>query len=384
MTGEVMNGVFWISLVAIIYAYIGYPLFLIIFTFFKRNEFVRDESYAPSVSLIIAAYNEEQIIRTKIEQSLALDYPKEKLEILIASDASSDKTDEIARGFSGQGVVLVTQQERRGKTAVQNLAAQQAKGEVLVFSDATTSYKKDALRKLVRNFSDKRIGIVGGKELFNNNKDSQVHKEVSLSWKYERKLRRLESRFNSLIGVSGCIFAIRKELYVNLSEDLIEDFALPLTVLEKGYKVHLETEAIGFEETVINAQDEFRRKVRIVSGGINVLINMRRLLNPFKRPKLAFQLVSHKILRWLAPLFFIGLFVSNAFLLKEGTLFKSLFLLQVGCYGLAILGYLMSRSKLKNKVVKVPFYFCLVNIAAIIGIYRTLFRENKVIWEPIR
>lgn len=366
-----MKILFWISLFWVVYAYAGYMALLAIFGLFKRKKITKKD-IQPDITMIITAYNEEKSMDKKIRNCLELDYPKERLEIIIVSDASTDKTEKIASRYKSERVSVLRMETRGGKTAAQNYAVGFAKGEILVFSDATTIYKKDALRKLVRNFSDEKIGIAAGEEEFNRNKDSHINREVSLSWKYERILRRFENRFNSLIGVSGCIFAIRKNLYEKLNEGLIEDFALPLSVISKGYRVYLEKEAIGFEETAHKAKEEFKRKTRIVTNGINVLFNNRRLLNPFKNFKVFFQLVSHKVFRWLAPIFLFGLLASSAFLLNEGILYKFFFLAQISCYGLAIVGF------------KIPFYFCLVNLAALVGIIKFLFGKNKVIWEPIR
>lgn len=378
-----MKALFWISLFWVVYAYAGYLTLLMVFTLFRRERADKEDIY-PDVTMIIAAFNEEKTIEKKIENCLELDYREENLEIIIVSDASTDRTEEIISRCDSERVKLLRMEERRGKTAAQNYAVSFAKGEILVFSDATTIYRKDALRKLVRNFRDQKVGIVAGEEKFRSNEDSRICKEVSLSWRYERVLRRMESKFNSLIGVSGCIFAIRADLYQKLKENLIEDFALPLNVLEKGYRVYLETEAVGYEEAVLEAKDEFRRKARIVSGGLNVLFNMRRLLNPFKHFKLSFQLVSHKIFRWFTPVFLVGLFISNTLLLNGSILFKLFFLIQLTGYGLAVIGFLLRKNALSIKLFKIPFYFCLVNLAAVIGIFRFLFKENKVIWEPVR
>src|SRR3989338_1476252 len=359
-----MKFIFWVSFFILFYTYIGYAALLYVVSFIKRNKVITDETYAPSISFIIAAYNEQVSIKDKIEKTLALDYPKEKMEIIIASDASTDKTDEIVLQYAKQGVKLCRMDERRGKTQVQNLAVSKAKGEILVFSDATTIYKKDAIKKLVRNFADKKIAIVAGEEEFI--KKGIMYKQVSVTWNYEKFLRRLESRFNSLIGVSGCIFAIRKNLYEKLSSGLIEDFTLPLLVLEKGYKVHLEEGAIGYEEPVSRSQDEFKRKARIVSNGISVVMNMRRLLNPFRNFKIAFQLISHKVFRWLAPIFMILLFVSSISLMNTGVVFFVFAIAQATFYLSAIFGYGLIR------------HFCIVNFAGIIGIFQFLRGNRKV------
>ena len=353
------------------------------------------------VSLIIAAHNEEVVIRRKILEALHdLNYPKDKLEVIIASDASTDRTDEIVKGFLDQGVVLVRQRERKGKTGVQNLAVIQASGEILVFSDATTVYRSGVIRSLVRHFSDPMVGCVGGEEHFIKTADGSsliadgkkeknpsrkdIALEASFFWKYEKIIRQKESEFNSMIGVSGCVFAIRKELYEKLDDSLIEDFALPLKVAAKGYKVICENRAIAHEKAAANTGTELARKTRIVTGGVNVLWKMRHLLNPFRYPLLSFQLFSHKIARWFAPLFMVTLFGSNMYLINQSKFFLTVGLAQIIFYGLAIIGHCIRHFKYMPKVVKIVYHFCVMNFAAVFGILRFLKGERRVIWMPAR
>lgn len=378
-----MEAAFWISFLWIAYSYVGYLSLLTLFALFRKRSIRKSEIY-PRVSLIIAAHDEEKAITNKIKNALALDYPKDKLEIMVASDCSTDRTDEIVSAFQQQGVRLVRQQERRGKTAAQNLAAKYATGKILAFSDATTIYDSDALRKLVRNFNDPKVGCVGGEERFIKPGGTLVGEEVGLFWKYEQLLRQRECEFNTLIGVSGCIFAIRKEFYESLPESLIEDFALPLKVASKGYRVVYEKEAVGYEETVFTGSGEFARKVRIVVGGINGLVHMPHLLNPFRYPLLAFQLISHKIFRWLTPFFLLMLFWSNISLLYQSPIYYAFGVLQSLCYGLAFLGFLFQEVREKPRLFRIPYYFCLVNLAALVGILRFLCGERKVAWSPVR
>lgn len=378
-----MKFIFWLSIIWIVYAYIGYLLILMIMTKFKKKEIIKDDDFIPSVSLIIAAYNEEKVIEKKIKETLKLDYPKEMLEIIVASDACDDKTDQIVNDFADRKVVLVRQDRRKGKTAVQNLAASKARGEVLVFSDATTIFKRDALRKLVRNFKDPSVGCVGGEEHFLKS-DKEISEEASFFWKYEQFLRRIESDFHTLIAVSGCVFAIRKELYEPLEESLAEDFALPLKIGSMGFRVVYEKEAIAYEKASMDTKTELTRKTRIVSKGMNVLFKMRHLLNPFKYPLLSFQLISHKIFRWLTPLFMMLLFMSNITLLNASAWFFILGMLQLNFYLLALAGYLLKDYVHKPKLLRLIYHFCIVNLAAFWGIVKFLRGNKKVIWETVR
>ncbi len=378
-----MKMLFWVSLFWVFYAYAGYMLLLAAIVIFKKKDAAKKDA-EPFVTMIIAAFNEEKAIEKKIRNCFELEYPKEKIEFLIVSDASTDRTDEIVESFRDKGIKHYRMNERKGKTAAQNYAVRSARGDILIFSDATTIYKQDAVRKLVRNFSDKNVGIAAGEEVFRKKEGSSVYDEVSFSWKYERLLRRLESGFNTLIGVSGCIFAIRRELYKELDEGLIEDFALPLLVAEKGYRVHLEKDAVAYEESVLDGRDEFNRKARIVSGGVNVVFNLRRLLNPVKYPKLAFQIVSHKIFRWTTPVSLVTLLASNIALAGKGLVYNIFLGVQITGYLLAETGYFMRYSKVSIRAFKVPFYFLMVNAAAVVGIFRFFKGERKTIWETVR
>ena len=379
-----MKTLFLISIIWVGYAYAGYVILLSLVTGFKKNNKMRNATYTPSVSLIIAAHNEEAVIRRKLLEALHdLDYPKDKLEVIIASDASTDRTDEIVKGFLDQGVVLVRQGERKGKTGVQNLAATQARGDILAFSDATTVYRSGVIRNLVRHFGDSGVGCVGGEEHFVKS-DREISEEAGFFWKYEKLIRQKESEFNTMIGASGCVFAIRKELYETLDDSLIEDFALPLKVASKGYKVVCENEAIAFEEAAVNTRAELARKTRIVTGGVNVLWKMKHLLNPFRYPLLSFQLFSHKIARWLAPVFMLTLFISNMYLISQSMFFLAAALAQITFYGLAILGHFIRNFKYVPKVVKMVYHFCVMNFAAVFGILRFLKGERRVVWTPAR
>ncbi|MBF0217286.1 MAG: glycosyltransferase family 2 protein [Candidatus Omnitrophica bacterium] len=378
-----MKVVFWISLAWVFYSYAGYMLFLFLATAFKREDVARDGAL-PFVSMIIAAFNEKKCIGDKIRNCFGIDYPAEKFEVIIVSDSSTDGTDEIVTGFGDKRIKFIRMNERKGKTAAQNSAVRLAKGDILVFSDATTVYKNDAVRMLVGNFGDPKVGIAAGEEILVRKKGSNVYNEVSFSWKYERLLRRLESRFNTLIGVSGCIFAIRKELYEKLDEGLIEDFALPILIAEKGYKARLEKRAVAYEEPVNDPKEEFDRKARIVRGGINVLVRLRRTLDPRKDPKLAFQLISHKVFRWMTPFFLVTLLAANAASRGKGAVYDMALAAQIAMYLFAALGYLMRYSSARIRIFNIAFHFCVLNAAAAAGIYKFLKGEREARWEPIR
>ena len=372
---------FWILFIYVLYTYVGYAIFLTFITLVRKKIVVKKDSY-PFVSMIIAAYNEEKAIEEKIKNSLALDYPEEKLEIIVGSDASSDRTDEIVSRYRSEGIKLLRLNRRGGKTAVQNMVVKKTKGEILVFSDATTIYRPDVIKKLARNFADPGVGCVGGEEIFIKPGSTSVGSQVSLSWSYERLLRRMESRFNTMIGVSGCIFAVRKELYEPLEESLIEDFVLPLKVISRGYRVVCEPKAIGYEAPPPGRKGEFKRKTRIVAGGWQGVFHAKVLFNPFKFPLVSFQLISHKIFRWLTPLFLPFLFFSNIMLLRGHPFYLVVGLCQIAFLLLAVIGYSLPEKGCRFP--KIPFYFILVNLAAFWGMIKFLRGGHKTIWEPVR
>ena len=379
-----MESIFLVLLVIIFYIYFGYPVILILLGFLKRSELFKKGDNIPKVTLIITAHNEGKIIRQKIENSLSLDYPKEKLEIIVASDGSTDDTDEIVAEYENWGVKLEPLVERRGKTAAQNDAVSNSSGEVIVFSDANAMYAKDAIKKLVRNFDDKRVGCVCGELKYTNLSESVAGKSESLYWKYEKFLKRKESQISSLLGVTGSIYAVRRALYVPLKQDIISDFVEPLEIVRNRHKVVYEPEAISFEKASADMKTEFERKTRIVTRSIRGLFNERELLNPFKYGIFSIQLISHKLLRWTVPLFLIGLFVSNLFLWDNGNVYRSLLIFQIVFYLSALVGWLFELIGSQIKLFYIPYYFCMVNLAALIGWFKYLTRQKEVIWDTVR
>jgi len=332
-----------------------------------RHKKIRKADIRPTVTLIIAAYNEEVAIREKIENSLVLEYDKNKLEIIVASDCSTDKTDEIVRDYRNHGVRLVRLSERGGKTAVQNLAVKEAKGEILVFSDATTSYRTDTIQKIARFFADESVGCVGGKLLFKRKKGIIFGGEKNVIEEYDQYIKQRESEIQTIFGVNGCLYAVRKHLYESLSNNLTSDFVLPLKIIEKGYRVIYEPEALSFEEPCANARAEFKRKIRTVRAGITGLVNMRSLLNPFKRPFIFWGLVSHKLLRWLVPYFLLLAFGANLTLLGENDFYKGCLIFQILIYAFTLTGYFLEKTRYKVKIFPITFNFMMLNLAAIYG-----------------
>jgi len=380
-----MASIFLVLLVIIFYIYFGYPVILILLGFLRRSELLKKgDTVLPRVTLIVTAHNEGKIIRQKIENSLSLDYPKEKLEIIVASDGSTDETNEIVAQYESRGIKLDRLFERKGKTAAQNHAILKSSGEVIVFSDANAIYARNAIKKLVRNFDDNTVGCVCGELKYTDSSKSFAGKGENLYWKYEKFLKRKESQVSSLLGVTGSIYAVRSGLYVPLEKHIISDFVEPLEIVKNRYKVVYEPEAISFEKPSVDMKAEFKRKTRIVTRSIRGLFSERKLLNPFKYGIFSIQLISHKLLRWAVPIFLIGLFVSNLFLWDNGTIYRILLVLQIVFYLSALVGWLFELIGPKINFFHIPYYFCMVNLAALVGWFKYLTGQKEVVWETAR
>jgi len=374
--------VFIFSCLILIYTFVGYPVILGILSGLFGKKVIRKEIY-PYVSLIISAYNEEKIIRQKIENCFELDYPKDKLEIIVASE-SVDKTNDIVREFEGQGVILVDFAQREGKRATLFKTLPLAKGEIIVFSDANAMYRRDAVKKLVRNFSDNRIGCVTGRLKYRRSKGSSIGKGETAYWEFDYVLKMLASRLFSMGGgVNGSILAVRKKLYDPIDKFRGDDYEIACRVEIKGYGVIIEPEAVSYEESSETSRQEFGRKVRLASWNLKSTILL--LTEALKGKKLltAFILFSHRFLRYTTPLWLLSMFVSNTFLLSGFFLYT--FVLQLLFYGLALIGLIMEKATFRvNLVFLFPFYFCMVNYAALIGLIKNASGKTEMLWEKAR
>ena len=382
---EIALLIFVLSLVALFYAYAGFPL-LVIIAGWLRNRQVQSQEIAPKLSIIIAAYNEERGIAKRIENALALDYPPEQLEVIIASDGSTDATDSIAAKYASKNVRLLSL-SRRGKIHALNAAVAKANGAILVFSDANTLFEPAAMRMLARNFADPQVGGVCGNQVYIEHKNGDLSsKGESLYWSYDKWLKTMESRTGSIVSADGAIYAIRKELFRMPPETAVtDDFAISTAVIEQGYRLIFESEAIAYEETSAAAKNEFGRKVRIINRGLRGVLMRRKLLNPLHYGFYSVTLFSHKVLRRLVPIFLVTLFASNIFLIPNGIFFLNVLLLQSLFYGLAGCGYsLRKRHWGKTKVFYVPFFYCLANTAALLAILNVLCGKRIELWQPQR
>ncbi len=377
--------VFWTSFLVSLYIYLGYPILLGVLQFFRRNRWQVDATFQPTVTFIISAYNEEAVIEKKLENTLSLDYPREKMEILVVSDASEDRTDEIVRGYSSQGIRLLRMPERRGKTFGLNHALKEARGEIVIFSDANAMYHPRAVKELVKYFSDPRVGYVVGKAEYYENLDKLAGKQENLYWRYELKLKEMESRIHSVVGGDGAIYAIRKELYEPLSADDINDFVNPLQIVYKGYRGVFAPEAVCYEDAAGDFTKEFYRKKRIVNRSWRGFWKMRGVLNPWRTGIFAWEIFSHKVLRWYWWVFAILLFFSNLFLLGEGSFYRIFFALQLLFYGLVLLGWWSIRqNKELPSILMIPFYFIEVHYASLVGIIESFLGKRYQTWSTAR
>lgn len=378
-----MEVIFWLSVAAVGYAYVGYPLLLTLISLVRPKP-VHSEQWTPSVSVIIAAYNEERDLAAKLENTLALDYPQSQLEIMVTSDCSSDRTDDIARSFADRGVRLHRQEERHGKTAAQNAAVTKARGEIIVFSDATTHYQPDVLRLMTPAFADPTVGCVTGRVIYQDDKDSSVGTGTQSYWNYEFFLKRHESNVCSLIGVCGCMYAVRKSAYVPLYNDACSDFIIATTMVEQGLRAVYVPEAVCMEEPNRQAKKELAARVRIISQTFSDLWRNRAVLNPFRSGFYAVQLWSHKIMRYLVPVFLIAIFVTSGFLASRHVFYAALFVGQIAFYLAALVSALLERAGLSVRLLALPQYFVITNLASLIAFVKFISGESYTRWEPHR
>ncbi|MAZ48382.1 MAG: glycosyl transferase family 2 [Halobacteriovoraceae bacterium] len=370
----------------IIYAYFGYPLFMILISAFVNKNVKKAENY-PAVALVIAAYNEEDVITQKVNQSLALNYPEEKLKVYVVSDASSDKTDDKVRSINSPRVQLIRIEGRLGKTEARNQALKRITEEIIVFSDATTEYHPNSVRELVKNFSDSSVGMVSGQLIYKVPQGSSMGFGQKLFWRFENIIKTAQTKLGTLTGSLGCMTAFRRELYTDLPPNIIEDFTGPLLMIQKGYRVVYEKEALCFEEATMKSKQEWKMRVRVIRGGMTGLIFARSILNPFKFPGVSFQLLSHKVSRWLVPVFAIlALFFNLLDVIVESTSSLSFTLLGLQClfYLIVVLSFMLEKTNVKAPLLRIFQYLFVVNLASLVAIYKILTTELEATWETER
>jgi len=382
----VLQWVLWSCVAMILVVTVGYPLFLALAWPFARGRCaIRSDLHpAPRVTLIIAAYNEEAVIGPKLENCLQLDYPRDRLEIVVASDGSTDRTDEIVAAYAARGIALA-KFPRMGKTAMQNRMARRAQGEILVFSDANAAYRRDAIAKLVGHFGDSAVGGVCG-QLVYRAREGAAGSSERLYWDYEKLMKRRESALSSVVGANGSIYAVRRADYVQIGDGLISDLVEPLALVRSGKRVVYEPEAISEEEPSVSYGMEFRRKVRILTRGILGLISMRELLNPLHFGIFSLQLIMHKLLRFVTPLFLILAAVALTGLATGGR-YRPLFVITLIGVAAAMLVGRRVRTLRSNPFVRcchIVYYYLLVNYALVLAWANVWQGRHMTLWSPER
>jgi cellulose synthase/poly-beta-1,6-N-acetylglucosamine synthase-like glycosyltransferase len=371
--------VFWISAGVVLYAYVGYPILVWILQWlFPRP--VRKKPIEPSVSLVVAAYNEARVIERKIGNALELDYPAQRLEIIIASDGSDDATAELARGAAahleaGDRVRVLAYPVNRGKLAVLNETVPQVRGDIVVFSDASSMLAPDAIRHLVANFADPRVGAASGIYRVRKQEESRLGVQEDFYWQYETFLKRQESRLGVVLGAHGSLYAIRRALYPFPSPGLInDDYIIPLRIIHQGYRVAYELDAVAFEEA--SEMGGFGRRVRIMTGNFEQLREIVALLWP-PRWLALFVFLSHKAGRLFAPFAMLAGLLANALLIRD-TMYFGTACLQGVFYALALIG---AALPLRPKALRLPHYFCMINLAAFPGLYHAIRGGRRLAWK---
>ena len=364
---------FWCSVGLVLYAYVGYPCALMVLSL-GRNRSVRKGPASPAVSFIITAHNEEARIREKIDNTLGQSYPPQRLEIIVASDCSTDRTDDIVASYSPR-VRLVRAQERKGKEAAQQLAIAEASGEVLIFSDVATALAPDGIATIVTNFSDPTVGCVSSVDRFVE-ADGRASGE-GLYVRYEMFVRELETKANSLVGLSGSFFAARREVCRRWATDRQSDFSTLLSAVDMGWRGVLDTGSAGYYHNIASDHREFERKVRTVAKGICVLCSNLQMLNPLRYGLFAWQLASHKLCRWLVPFAMIAAWFSNMILASQSRVYLVVLLAHSLFYVAAVAG-LYSGAR----VLKIPAYLLRANVAVLVAWVRHARGDRITAWAP--
>jgi biofilm PGA synthesis N-glycosyltransferase PgaC len=383
-----MNVIFWISLFIVFYTFFGYGILLYVIVrlkrIFKPTEkamYTFDE--LPSCTLIVAAYNEVADIREKIQNTLLLNYPEGRLDLIFVTDGSTDGTPDVVAEFPK--IRLLHAPERSGKITAVHRAIALVNTELIVFTDANTFLNPDALALLCRHYADAKVGAVAGEKRVAIEDRTDATAGEGFYWKYESKLKAWDSELYSVVGAAGELFSIRKALYEPVAlNSVLDDFMISMRVAEKGYVIVYEPDAYALESSSENTTEELKRKIRIAAGGIQSVIWLKALLNPFKFPLLSFQYISHRVLRWtVTPFLMIAALLLNLCLVWKhaGLIYLIIFALQCLFYVSAYAGKVFEDRKIRLKLFFVPYYFCMMNYAVLAGLYRFVFGEQSVMWE---
>lgn len=392
--------VFWFLIFVVIYTYAGYGILLSFIVWIKKKILkngqkvdIAEPNNTPEVTLCIAAYNEEDVINQKLDNCLSLDYSKAKLTILVVSDGSDDNTVDIVKGYiethSDYRILLDIGDKRGGKSSALTRGMKLVKTPITIFSDANVMLCKESVNHLVKFFSNKQIGCVAGEKHVISNVAKNIDAIVSegIYWKYESFLKKLDYNLSSVMGADGSLYAIRTKLFKPLSNDVIlDDFIISMRILEDGYKIAYCPEAYALEGSSANVKEESKRKVRISAGGLQSVLMLKELLNPFKYGILTFEYVSHRVLRWtVTPVCLFLLLPVNVIVAAiygmHPLIYPLILALQILFYLLALTGYILSKNGKKSKIPYVCFYFIFMNICVIRGFFYLRNKRGSGTWE---
>jgi len=380
--------IFWISIFLIVYTFVGYGFVLFILvkikSLFVKPFVFSDEFPLPSVTVMVAAYNEEDMIEQKIENTLLLNYPKDKIQLIFITDGSSDRTQEIISGFNE--VTLLHEDARSGKMAAIKRAIPYITGEITVFTDANTFLNAEAINELVKHYQNPKVGAVAGeKRIFVEASADASSAGEGFYWKYESKLKKWDYALYSNVGAAGELFSIRTALYQPVESDtIIDDHMIAMRIAEKGSIIAYAPEAYAMETASADVKEELKRKIRIAAGGIQSILRLKKAANPFHNPVFTFQYISHRVLRWtITPFLLFLVFILNGLIAVETqvTFYQVLFVLQVMFYGLSLTGFYFEQRNIRVKALFIPYYFCVMNYAVLAGIIRYYKKNQSAAWE---
>jgi biofilm PGA synthesis N-glycosyltransferase PgaC len=385
-----MKLVFWISLFVVFYTFAGYGILLYLIIRIKRvikglpAVISPIGNLLPCCTLVVAAFNEEDFIEDKIKNCLSLKYPAGKLKFLFVTDGSTDKTPSIIEGYPQ--VKLIHEDTRGGKIAAVHRAMTFVDTDVVVFTDANTFLNPEALTNICRHYIDKTVGAVAGEKrvMVDEHADASSAGE-GFYWKYESALKKWDSELYSVVGAAGELFSVRRSLYEDVPADtVLDDFMISMLIAAKGHRIIYEPQAYAMESGSENVSEELKRKIRIAAGGMQSILRLKGLFNPFRYPVLSFQYVSHRVLRWtVTPFLLLLVFILNLIIaIQPGELlYKTIFVAQLFFYTLSIAGLVMEKRKIRIKALFVPYYFCVMNYAVMMGIFRYFSKKQSAAWE---
>lgn len=386
-----MQILFWLSLFIVFYTFLGYGILLYFLVKIRRvrkgKRILPDLNQDfPTLTLVVAAYNEEDLIIEKVQNTLGLNYPADKLNLLFITDGSSDKTPDLIAGYPQ--IKLMHSAARNGKIHAIHRAMHEVNSEVVVFTDANTFLNKDALLLIARHYADPEVGAVSGEKRVMQDAVSDATAGEGFYWKYESTLKKWDSELYSVVGAAGELFSVRRSLYREVEPDtILDDFMISMLIAQQGYRVIYEPDAYASELSSDNITEELKRKVRIAAGGIQSILRLNKLFFPFNFPLLWFQYISHRVLRWtVTPFLMILVFILNILICfqTQAVIYGLMMAGQVFFYGAAFAGWMLEKRRIKVKALFIPYYFCVMNYAVLAGIRRYYQGSQSAAWEKSR